>query len=351
MALKRAERFSKDQVSELKSIIKNGNSTGHEVRRANALLLWQNGIPRETIEAVTDYNAKYIYKIRKRYIAKGINGILEKKKKPRSLLTRGQREQIVKTLQNDTPRTFGFQSDHWTTGILGWLIKEQYNVHYKSKSPIYIMFKEAKLTFHKPGFCYLPRNQEQIDAWKKETVPFLKEVLNNPNCEVFVSDEMILTSQTTFQKIWLPIGNYPKIEISVTRKKRGIAGFLNVRSGRQHAYKYEAINSKNMIKSLERIGKDHPGKKIIIFWDNASWHNSKEMKEYLRKTSYNFVLKNFPPYAPDENPQEHVWKVGRKHVSHNRTILNVDKVADEFIDYLNATIFRYNFLNLGVFLV
>jgi len=70
-----------------------------------------------------------------------------------------------------------------------------------------------------------------------------------------------------------------------------------------------------MIKSLEGIGKKYIGKKIIIFWDNATWHKSKEIKQYLSDTRHNFVLKNFPPYAPDENPQEHVWKDGRKHAS------------------------------------
>lgn len=341
--MKKVECFSKKQVDELKSLIKSGDSTGHEVRRANALLLWQNNVPKETIEAVTGYNTKYIYKIRKKYITKGISGLLEKKRKPRSLLTRGQREQIVKTLQNDIPRSFGFESDHWTTGILGWLIKEQYNIHYKSKTPVYLLFKEAKLSFHKPGFCYLPRNQEKIDSWKKETLPVVKEALSDRKYEVFAADEMILTSQTTFQKIWLPIGNYPKIEVSVTRKRRGIVGFLNVKTGRQLAYKYCTINSKNMIKSLEKIGKAYRGKRIMIFWDNASWHKSEEMKRYLRKSHHNFMLKNFPPYAPDENPQEHVWKAARKHVSHNKTIINIDKVADQFVKYLNETLFQYDF--------
>lgn len=348
--MKKVERFSEKQVGELKLIVKRGDSTGNEVRRANALLLWQNNVPKETIEAVAGYNTKYIYKIRKKYISKGISGLLDKQRKPRSLLSRGQREHIIKTLQNDSPRSFGFESDYWTTGIVGWLIKEQYNIHYKSKTPVYLLFKEAKLSFHKPGFCYLPRNQEKIDTWKNETLPVVKEALSDPNCVVFTADEMILTSQTTFQKIWLPIDNYPKIEVAVTRKRRGIVGFLNVKTGRELAYQYDTIDSKSMIESLKKIGKENPGKRIMIFWDNASWHKSKEMRVYLGKTHHNFVLKNFPPYAPDENPQEHVWKAGRKHVSHNKTIFNIDTVANQFVEHLNNTTFRYDFFNLGIFL-
>ncbi len=348
--MKKAERFSNEQISELKMIVQSGGSTGREVRRANALLLWHNKVPSEIIQSTTGYDGKYIYKIRKRYLTKGVSGLLDKKKKPRSLLTCGQREQIVQMLKKDTPREYGFEEDSWTAGILAQLIEEQYNVRYKSKSPLYIIFKEAKLTFHKPGFCYLPRDQEKIDAWKKEIAPVIKEALEDANCEVFVADEMILTSKTTFQKIWLPVGIYPKIEMAVLRKRRGVVGFLNIKTGYEYAFKYETVNSESMIKSLEKIGKKYAGKKIIIFWDNATWHKSKEIRKYLSCTRYNFDLKNFPPYAPDENPQEHVWKEGRKHISHNRTIHNIDDITNKFIDYLNGRKFNYNFLNLGVFL-
>ncbi len=53
-------------------------------------------------------------------------------------------------LQNPSPRDFGYSEDYWLTYILARLIKEQYNVHYKSKTFYYIFFKETKFTYHKP---------------------------------------------------------------------------------------------------------------------------------------------------------------------------------------------------------
>ncbi|MBU4305720.1 MAG: hypothetical protein KJ893_08930, partial [Candidatus Omnitrophica bacterium] len=55
----------------------------------------------------------------------------------------------------------------------------------------------------------------------------------------------------------------------------------------------------------------------------------------------------FPRSAPEENPQEHVWKQGRSKVTHNKFIENIDKTTNEFVDYLNNSKFRYSFLGIS----
>ena len=95
---------------------------------------------------------------------------------------------------------------------------------------------------------------------------------------------------------------------------------------------------------LDKVGQLYPGKKIIIFWDNAPWHRGSKVREFLSKTKHNFYLVNFPPYAPEENPQEHVWKAAREHVTHNKFLKNLEKVANDFVSYLNNSIFKYSLL-------
>jgi len=155
---------------------------------------------------------------------------------------------------------------------------------------------------------------------------------------------MMLTTQTTCQRAWLPQGQYPKIEVTSTRKKRCIYGFLNLLTGQESAFKTEGANSKFTIEALEKIGQIYQKKRMVILWDNASWHRSQELKAFLSQTRYNFHFIHFPPYAPDENPQEHVWKAGRAQVSHNQYIPNIDVVTNDFVSYLNKTRFHYKFL-------
>lgn len=75
-------------------------------------------------------------------------------------------------------------------------------------------------------------------------------------------------------------------------------------------------NSLETIKWLNLVKSRYESKgKVLIVWDNASWHKSKEIKQWLGNNPGVVELMNFPPYSPDLNPQEHVWKEMRKDLS------------------------------------
>ena len=90
--------------------------------------------------------------------------------------------------------------------------------------------------------------------------------------------------------------------------------------------------------------KIYPNQKIVIVWDNASWHRSRIVRDFLEKHSGKFHFFAFPLYYPDENPQEHVWKVGRAKITHNVFIEDIDRATDQFVEYLNQSKFEYKFL-------
>jgi transposase len=335
-----------EQIKQLQAFMKDKESSGTETRRAQAILILCSGESAGLISSLTGYEKKYVFKLRKKYLEKGIEGLKTKKRKPKALLTKGQIKEIVKVVKTSKPNDFGINADFWSTAILGQLIEEQYGVKYKSRTSLYLIFREAKFSYHKPGTQYQNRDQARIDEWKEEIKNKLKEFDFKNDAVLLVEDEMVLTTQTTCQKVWLPQGEFPIVEVSNDRKRRCVYGFLNVFSGQEYAVKTESANSEFTCKALSKIGKLYPKKKIVIIWDNASWHKSKEVRKFLAQTKQHFHLINFPPYAPDENPQEHVWKAGREHESHNRFMGNIDKMTDRFVGYLNKTIFDYKFLDL-----
>lgn len=64
---------------------------------------------------------------------------------------------------------------------------------------------------------------------------------------------MMLSTQTTTQKIWLPQGQFPKIDVSSQRKVRCIYGFLNVKTGHENAFKAMGANSYESCKASRII--------------------------------------------------------------------------------------------------
>jgi transposase len=66
-----------------------------------------------------------------------------------------------------------------------------------------------------------------------------------------------------------------------------------------------------------------------LIWDNASFHRSKKLKQKLKTSLKAFYLLNLPPYAPDTNPQEHIWKYAKDEIS-NYQCATIEEMTERF---------------------
>ncbi|MBL3285306.1 IS630 family transposase domain protein [Rickettsiales endosymbiont of Paramecium tredecaurelia] len=64
-------------------------------------------------------------------------------------------------------RDHGYTLDFWTTTILPDFIQEKYGVVCKTKKPFYLLFEDAKFTFHKPGQVYQRRDETKVGESNK----------------------------------------------------------------------------------------------------------------------------------------------------------------------------------------
>ena len=340
--MKRCAKLNLKQRQELENFVQSCEDS-KEVRRAQAVLLIDLETNYGLIQSLTGFRERTVLIFRQKYLQHGLKGIEHKRKgKPKTLLTPSQREEIINLLKTTIPEDHGYESPFWSTAIVGHLIKEKYGVSYKTKKPFYLLFEEAKFTFHKPGRVYEKRNETKVAAWKEEIKPKLTRAFEDPHTVILCEDEMILSSVTTFQKIWLKKGEYPKIEVSNTKKNKSIYGFLNIKTGQCHAFSRDWQNMYITVDVLKEIRAMYPTQKIVLFSDGAGWHRGSKVQEFIESDG-NIEPIYFPPYSPEENPQEHVWKAGRSAVTHNQYIPDVEKAAEDFINHLNQNHFRYSF--------
>lgn len=97
-----------------------------------------------------------------------------------------------------------------------------------------------------------------------------------------------------------------------------------------------------IIKVLEKLSTKYPNKKICILWDNAGWHKSKKLREKLQKGNslQRIHLMNFPPYAPDVNPEERVWIFG-KDILADQTLNSFEETKSLFENSIQGKLFDY----------
>ena len=150
---------------------------------------------------------------------------------------------------------------------------------------------------------------------------------------------MSLNQETKTKNIWYFKGQEPLIEAKRKGQSQSFYGALNLNSGKETAIKVKRQNSKASIEFLKKLGEIYSSKHILLIWDNASWHKSKLIKAFLKTTSQ-FTLMNFPPYAPEFNPQEQIWKALRQNVTHNRFEKDFDILIKDCLRYLNRSNFE-----------
>lgn len=341
-------RLLEAQVAELEQFAKKTDDI-RAFKRAQAIVQLNAQTDISVIQKFTKYSRSQIFSLRQQYLEKGLVVVRTTRKgEPKRLLTKKQLRDIVKTVKTKKPKDVGFHESfsYWTTGVLGKYIQNTYDVFYKSKTSYYLLFKQAQFTYHKPGRVYQRHDQAKVDQWKAENKPKIKQAWKEKDTIILCEDEMKLSTQTTFQKIWLPANEYPQVEINNKKEGRSIYGFLNVKTGVEHAFKTSWQNMYITKEQLIKIRKLYPTQHILLLWDGPGSHKGREVTQFLAEDGAIEVI-YFPPYSPEENPQEHVWREGRKEISHNHFIENIDKATDNFVNFLNTTKFPYKLLDFS----
>jgi transposase len=117
-----------------------------------------------------------------------------------------------------------------------------------------------------------------------------------------------------------------RIEVPMMNEKQRQTyfGALNYLSGETVIKEYPKGLSTHTVAFLKHLLHQHPGKRISVFWDGATYHRSAEVKAYLSEVNKNLSEEAwritcflFAPHAPEQNPIEDVWLQGKNFVREN----------------------------------
>ena len=93
-------------------------------------------------------------------------------------------------------------------------------------------------------------------------------------------------------------------------------------------------NTASMQEYLSEISKNvASGKHAILVLDCAPWHLTKKLK-----VPANITLLSLPPYAPELNPQEGVWRVLKDRYLNNRVFDSMEDITEACAQAWNALI-------------
>lgn len=133
--------------------------------------------------------------------------------------------------------------------------------------------------------------------------------------------------------MWIPPETKDPISLQhPTRKKVGYFGAVRLRDGKflyqREKGKFNGESFFSFLRHLRKISAP-ARKKVVLIIDNATYHHARLHKDWRQEKSEHFVLEFLPPYSPDLNPIERVWKLVRRMALHNRYFPTLESVVVE----------------------
>ena len=131
----------------------------------------------------------------------------------------------------------------------------------------------------------------------------------------------------------------PRVDTYGLRKTAHVFGAITVEEEPQFTYQFsEVFNGHTFHQFLELLVAQHRGRKVFLIIDNGPCHWLDDAgKAWLAENGDLIELHRLPPYSPEFNPMEGVWKTTKRVTTHNRFF----RTTDERDDALRATFGRF----------
>lgn len=139
-------------------------------------------------------------------------------------------------------------------------------------------------------------------------------------------DEVHFQIQTTVTSAWFKKGSAPTVKSFPGRFKTSYSGFVIPETGELFVATPEKFNYETTIDSIRAFLEAKPipeGKRYALVMDNAPWHKKtvrlvqEESQPEFADIREKVEFVKLPPYSPDLNPIEQVWRITRKENTHN----------------------------------
>jgi transposase len=140
-------------------------------------------------------------------------------------------------------------------------------------------------------------------------------------------DEASFWLDGTLHRTWSRVGHQPRVDTFGMRKTAHIYGAVSVEEKARFTYRFEPVfNAQSYLRFLKQLVTVFKGKKIFLITDNGPCHNLDDVgKAWLGENHHRIELNRLPPYSPEFNPMEPVWKTTRKMTTHNRFYRTTDE--------------------------
>jgi transposase len=297
----RAHFLSPDDRADLIALARNGSAAHRLARRANALVLLDDGWSCENVARALLLDDDTIRGWHGLFVAEGLEGLARFEAGGSACQVSGEQQEKLKAwVAAALPRT--------TRQIGAWIEKE-FGVVYEGRSGLIALLHRLGLEYHKPSVIPRKLDKEKQKAFIESYDNLLNSLADNE--AVLFADAVHPTHAARPAGCWAPSQEKLAIEQTSGRQRINIHGAIDLETGQT---------------------------RMIL--DNARYHHARLVQEWLALPGRRIKLHFIPTYCPHLNPIERLWGVMHKHVTHNKCYATCAQFADATLGFLCETVPR-----------
>jgi transposase len=271
-------------------------------RRLSALLWLADGETADDVAERLGVSARQVRKWLKTYRTDGLDALCE-------LHYQGRIPRLNDAQVDELKQEIAKGQFHTARQIADW-INQRFNVQY-SESGVKELLKRAGVSYHKvTGFLWKAdavEQEEWLDDYRCDPVGTGIRRYFVDACHPVWGFDMLFSC-------WLLVGQRFHVKVGSGRQRLNILGaycpedheYLDIRLSRGN------INGEQFVNLLRVLLERHPEtKQFILYLDNARYYSKPCVTAWLARHPQ-FRLKFLPPYSPNLNLIERLWKLLRK---------------------------------------
>jgi len=334
---KRGFRLNRGQWLTLRRVRKRLRASDHSMaKRLRAIeLVGHDGLTQEAAARVLEVGSRAIRSWVSKYRKGGIPSLVTGKAKgAKPKLTPGQKRELARLIRIG-PERCGFDTGVWTGKIVAALIWRKFRVRYHPAGVGRIL-RDLGFTRQRPQVCIAKANPAVRAKWWRVTIPRLRTHAKRVGGVILAGDEATFQQKGTVHQTWAVRGVGTEAVSQPCRRTQKVIGAVRIGPRPGWHFRFaEKFNTATMIEFLSHLVRHYCGRMVFLLWDNAGYHKSDELKEWLRKRRNAIRLVYFPPYSPDLNPTETIWRETKRHATHNRYFKHQQELHDALFRRFN----------------
>ena len=166
----------------------------------------------------------------------------------------------------------------------------------------------------------------------------IQSELTNNQTKLLFEDESSFRQDSTLHRTWSRKGYQPLVPVTGQRASVKLFGCVDAITSKFIYNIDEVFNVPTYLNFMEYMATEmfEKNKKVHYIQDNASYHKSPETWRWFKKNRKWIEVHNLPPYCPELNAAESLWKFIRQSGTHNKCFESKEHLQNTLLNILDG---------------